>query len=95
MLVNIIRVSNEGNSMSKSYQLELFNLGSISPESLRSKVVEERSGTFTDNMKLPVHRWFRYSAGFSADWVEHVIKDLKPETILDPFAGSGTVWAWA
>ena len=91
MLVNTIRVSNEGNSMSKSYQLELFNLGSISPESLRSKVVEERSGTFTDNMKLPVHRWFRYSAGFSADWVEHVIKDLKPETILDPFAGSGTV----
>lgn len=77
--------------MSKSYQLELFDLGLTSPESLRSKVIEERVGTFTDNMKLPVHRWFRYSAGFSADWVESVIKELKPETILDPFAGSGTV----
>lgn len=42
-------------------------------------------------MKLPVHRWFRYSAGFSAAWVERVITDLEPQTILDPFAGSGTV----
>ncbi|WP_225977457.1 DNA methyltransferase [Nostoc sp. CENA543] len=42
-------------------------------------------------MKLPVHRWFRYSAGFSAAWVEELIKDLAPQTILDPFVGSGTV----
>lgn len=48
------------------------------------------SGTFSDNMKLPVHRWFRYSAGFSADWVRSVIRDHKPGTVLDPFAGSGT-----
>ena len=55
-----------------------------------------RSGTFIDNMKLPIHRWFRYSAGFSAEWVEHEIlsycKKLNTEdiTVLDPFAGSGT-----
>lgn len=53
-----------------------------------------RSGTFTDNMKLPVHRWFRYSAGFSAEWVESVIKkraaDSGTRLVLDPFAGSGT-----
>jgi len=52
-----------------------------------------RSGTFTDNMKLPVHRWFRYSAGFSADWVKQLI-DKKSKTshlnLLDPFAGCGT-----
>jgi DNA modification methylase len=42
-------------------------------------------------MKLPIHRWFRYSAGFSAAWVEKVITELEPQTILDPFAGSGTV----
>ncbi|MCY3736834.1 MAG: hypothetical protein OXG13_10560 [Gemmatimonadaceae bacterium] len=54
-----------------------------------------RSGTFTDNMKLPVHRWFRYSAGFSADWVMETIADFVRTAgpkcrILDPFVGSGT-----
>jgi hypothetical protein len=29
-------------------------------------VRERTSSTFVDNMRLPVHRWFRYSAGFSA-----------------------------
>jgi DNA modification methylase len=54
---------------------------------------EDRSGTFADNMKLPIHRWFRYSAGFSAEWAKSVIEQAKtgPElTVLDPFAGSGT-----
>ncbi len=43
-------------------------------------------------MKLPVHRWFRYSAGFSAEWVEELIKKHQARSlkILDPFAGSGT-----
>lgn len=52
-----------------------------------------RSGTFTDNMKLPIHRWFRYSAGFSAEWAESVIRENSLGTdacVLDPFAGSGT-----
>lgn len=53
-----------------------------------------RSGTFADNMALPVHRWFRYSAGFAAQWVDQVLTDwgIGPSHIvLDPFAGSGTV----
>jgi len=53
-----------------------------------------RSGTFIDNMALPVHRWFRYSAGFAAQWVGEVLEqwDIKPgQIVLDPFAGSGTV----
>jgi DNA modification methylase len=53
----------------------------------------KRSGTFIDNNKLPVHQWFKYSAGFSAEWVESVIKDHKlneNNVVLDPFAGSGT-----
>lgn len=54
---------------------------------------KNRSGTFTDNMKLPVHRWFRYSAGFSAEWAEAVIAEHNlgnGEFVFDPFAGSGT-----
>jgi len=60
----------------------------------RSSVQKSRSGTFTDNMKLPIHRWFRYSAGFSAEWVEQEILAHKNNeasiNVLDPFAGSAT-----
>lgn len=45
-------------------------------------------------MKLPIHRWFRYSAGFSADWVRALIWQKKQISsnifVLDPFAGVGT-----
>jgi len=78
-------------NMTKPSQLQLFNSIPESPEDAQSRVIKERTGTFTDNMKLPIHRWFRYSAGFSAAWVEKFITDLEPQTILDPFAGSGTV----
>lgn len=53
----------------------------------------DNSSTFTNNMKLPIHRWFRYSAGYSADWVRKVINENKAEgrsRVLDPFLGSGT-----
>ena len=53
---------------------------------------QKKRGTFTGNMSLPVHGWFRYSAGFSAQWVSSVISELEVATprILDPFVGSGT-----
>jgi len=53
-------------------------------------VLNSRSGTFIDNMKLPVHRWFKYSAGYSAEWVENLVEEKKPRRVLDPFVGSGT-----
>lgn len=46
--------------------------------------------TFVDNMRLPVHRWFRYSAGFSGRWVEEVIDASGATGVFDPYAGSGT-----
>ncbi len=52
------------------------------------------SSTFTDNLQLPIHRWFRFSAGFSAEWVQHLISEQRRRgrlRVLDPFAGSGTV----
>jgi hypothetical protein len=51
------------------------------------------SSTFADNRALPIHRWFRYSAGFSALWARELIDREKANgrrTVLDPFAGSGT-----
>lgn len=67
----------------------MFDLGDEA-ESLRAK----RSGSFVDNMRLPVHRWFRYSAGFSAQWAGEAIREAAASRrlrVLDPFAGSGTV----
>jgi hypothetical protein len=69
-------------------QQRLFTSGECLP-----RVREHTSSTFADNMKLPVHRWFRFSAGFSADWAEQVIRSASanaPIRVLDPFAGSGT-----
>ncbi|MBI2478242.1 MAG: DNA modification methylase, partial [Planctomycetia bacterium] len=45
-------------------------------------------------MRLPVHRWYRYSAGFSAGWAERLIAERASGNqkirVFDPFAGSGT-----
>lgn len=53
----------------------------------------KNASTFSDNLSLPINRWFRYSAGFSAPWVRSVVhreKQAGRSTVLDPFAGSGT-----
>lgn len=56
----------------------------------------DSSSTFADNMTLPIHRWYRYTAGFSSEWVKNVVleyirKEKKQDIrVLDPFAGSGT-----
>lgn len=58
---------------------------------------KDTTSTFADNMSLPIHRWFRYSAGFSAQWVEETVGSYISQNaqndklkVLDPFAGSGT-----
>jgi hypothetical protein len=55
---------------------------------------ETSRSTFVRNMVLPIHGWYRFSAGFSADWVESLIRSRKELVedlaVLDPFAGVGT-----
>jgi DNA modification methylase len=49
--------------------------------------------TFSANGELPIHRWWPYVQGYSAEFVGGVIDraDLsRGSTVLDPFAGSGT-----
>ena len=54
------------------------------------------SGSFVDNAGLPVHRWFRYSAGFSGAWAGEEIaraaagRNARNVRVFDPFAGCGT-----
>ncbi len=65
----------------------------LSPTNQRVEV-RDTTSTFIDSMSLPIHRWFRYSAGFSASWVRSLIKKEKAKgncRVFDPFAGSGTV----
>ena len=52
-------------------------------------------GSAKDNLKSPIHNWYKFSAGFSHQFVEQIIKKerLEPSkgsVIFDPFAGCGT-----
>lgn len=61
---------------------------------LRPPRWESSRSTFIHNMGLPVHCWYRFPAGFSAEWVESVVQQRKwlldGLAFLDPFAGVGT-----
>ena len=49
--------------------------------------------TFRSNEQLPVHRWWPFVQGYSAEFVRSVIEaaDLgRGAVVLDPFSGSGT-----
>ena len=72
------------NKNSSAPQLELFEKDHA-PQ-------RDSSTTFLDNRKLPIHRWFRYSAGFSGSWASRLIKDNcnADSLVLDPFVGCGT-----
>ena len=77
--------------MGRDFQQLLFP--SDDSDDLEPEVEDRLASTFTDNMRLPVHRWFRFSAGFSALWAESVNREhaeRHPPVVLDPFAGSGT-----
>ncbi len=72
------------NKVQEPEQLELFKI---------EKTYEKPklTSTFADNMKLPIHRWYRYTAGFSGPWVRELISKENGRNVLDPFGGSGTV----
>jgi hypothetical protein len=49
--------------------------------------------TFRSNETLPVHRWWPYVQGYSAEFCAGVLSPtggVPPRVVLDPFAGSGT-----
>jgi hypothetical protein len=85
----------------ESSRTALFNMPRVPAISDQRALFEVRpavdnaaSSTFLDNLSLPIHRWFRYSAGFSGLWARELISREKQQgrrTIFDPFAGSGTV----
>ena len=68
----------------KEPQLELFKTDINNGKA-------DLTSTFADNMKLPIHRWYRYTTGFSGPWVRELIESKNGQNVLDPFSGSGTV----
>lgn len=49
--------------------------------------------TFVPNKKLPIHRWYPYTQGFSASLVTELLEGFgasKKSVVLDPFTGCGT-----
>jgi DNA modification methylase len=77
--------------MDMAYQAQALELD-LFPDEV--KVEQDYTATFADNMKMPIHKWYRYTAGFSAGWVSKLIREEIKNgrtRIIDPFAGSGTV----
>jgi DNA modification methylase len=51
----------------------------------------ENIGCVKDNMKSPIHNWYRFTAGFSYKFVDYLLSDLPKESVVyEPFAGCGT-----
>lgn len=47
--------------------------------------------TFRDSKRLPLHRWYPYVEGFSADYVSEALRRFGPvRSVYDPFGGAGT-----
>ena len=49
--------------------------------------------TFARNKEAPVHKWYKYTQGFSGALVQTLIQELNltpKDIVLDPFAGCGT-----
>ena len=55
--------------------LDVFDTGTGASEVRPRLEVVGHTSNFLDNMRLPVHRWFRYSAGFSAEWVKWLLAE--------------------
>ena len=90
------KIKHDSNIQYQSALSKYSSIGEFESKNARikSKNNFKNSSTFVDNMSLPIHRWFRYSAGFSAEWVEKIILENSLEKeqsiIFDPFVGSGT-----
>lgn len=85
---NILRSPKRGGSCRDDSIPYLRGLGIL--------ITEKRQAIqFTDNLDESVHRWAPYVQGFSASFVESILKRYNQvfasPKVLDPFAGCGTV----
>ncbi|HRE49005.1 MAG TPA: hypothetical protein PLD47_14855 [Aggregatilineales bacterium] len=73
--------------MKPSQQLDLF------PQEQTTASELADFGTFKDSQRAPIHRWFRYPAGYSYRFVDEIFRRegvTAGEWVYDPFSGTGT-----
>lgn len=55
------------------------------------KLRESALGVFGDNRKRPIHRWYPFIEGYSAELVDLALDNARDTSgVFDPFGGSGT-----
>lgn len=57
------------------------------------ELIHENIGTASDNLKSPIHNWYKFTAGFSYKLIDTLIEsnELKSDSVIyEPFAGCGT-----
>jgi DNA modification methylase len=57
------------------------------------QLLHENIGTAKDNLKSPVHSWYKFTAGFSYKLIDTLVEsnELNTESVIfEPFAGCGT-----
>lgn len=78
-----------GHQVREQLELPLYQ---VAPPAMFG-LTPERLGTFQDSLRAPIHRWFKYPAGYSYRLVEALIENYGLDArawLLDPFVGSGT-----
>lgn len=62
------------------------------PHERDSRQTPSRRGVFADNRSKPIHRWYPFVEGYSADLVTGALASFESpvSAIFDPFGGSGT-----
>ena len=55
-------------------------------------ILDANIGSAKDNMRSPVHNWYRFTAGFSYKFVDVILEQYTNKEIMvfEPFAGCGT-----
>lgn len=80
-------VSKENDDIYEPVKLEKFNNRHVDREDLKQAV------TFSQNKKIPIHNWYKYTQGFSPSLVNFLLDEFNVTTnsiVLDPFNGCGT-----
>jgi hypothetical protein len=80
--------------MNELYQIRLpFDPTEIAVQSAAHNYDNAELGTFKDNLRAPIHKWFKYPAGYSYKFVNASFElfEIRPgHWVYDPFSGSGT-----
>ncbi|HEY72153.1 MAG: hypothetical protein B6I35_01840 [Anaerolineaceae bacterium 4572_32.2] len=81
--------------MKQYKQLHLTGVGLDEPLPLENNGLYSGKdlGTFKDSLRAPVHRWFKYPAGYSYKFVRASFEQFdisQGDWVYDPFSGTGT-----